>query len=415
MTKKGHEYIISAVLGLYIIAAVAFECTANTAKISTIGIFLVFGIGLIYIVLSGQFQINLHCICLLLLLVYVYFMSMFNHNDRADTTAYYCLTCTVLCLLSYNLFIYTDRERITTVCILSFFLGALVLAIRVIDSHGGINAMLEFSSSGIKERRIGGELLNENTFGLYMATAFFSCLVLFEKLKKKRQLLSITPLLFSPFFVVMLLLSASKKAVLFLIIGIAIMGYFSFRKYQGSKKLLVLLIVLVGAVILYYMIMFMPVFRSVSLRFTDMFNHVSDNSMGSESDRNRDFMMAQGLQAFLDSPIFGNGTSYSYVLFNAYAHNNFVEILMNYGIVGFSLYYFPYLILLPRLVSLSRDGDLYSVFFLIFVAMQVGLGIAWVTYYERMTQLLTILAVGYSEMMTKKESTVLNVCKYIKR
>ena len=414
MTKRGHEFIVSLVLALYIIAAVAFECTANTARISTIGIYLVFVIGSIYLIFTGQFHINEHCICMLLLLVYIYIMSLFNRNALSDTVAYYYFTCTVLCLISYNLYISIDREKISTVCLLAFILGSLILAIRIIFSYGGFSAMIEFASSGVHERRVGGEFLNENTFGLYMVNAFFCCLVLFGRLKTKWYLLSISLLLISPLFVVMLLLSASKKAILYLLFGFVILILFFFHKYQGGRKVFILLTTIAGIAFIYYIIMNMPAFRSVRLRFIDLFNFLEDNSAGSTADIGRANMISTGLSVFLDSPIFGNGTAFSFTLFGTYSHNNFVELLMNYGIIGFSIYYFRYIILFPRLVTLSRDGDIYAVWFLIFVLMQIVLGIAWVNYYERITQLLTIIAVGYSETMSQESISVKNTCKYLK-
>ena len=414
MAGRKHDFIVSLVLGLYIVAAVAFECTANTARISTIGIYLVFLTGLIHLLVTKQFQINEHCICLLLVLAYVYIMTIFNHNSLSNTVAYYCLTCTVLCLLSYNVYICADCERITVVCLLAFILGALILAVRVVSSYGGIEEMIKFASSGDKERRVGGELLNENTFGLYMANAFFGCLVLFGRLKSRRRWVSILLLLISPIFTIMLLLSVSKKAILFLIFGSIILIVYLFRSYKGAYRIHALIAIFVGVAVILYMIMNVPAFHSVSLRFSDMFSHLADSSSGSSSDQNRDYMISRGLSAFLESPVFGNGTAYSYKLFGAYAHNNFVDILMNYGLIGFLLYYFPYIILFPRLVSLTRNGNLFALYFLIFVSMQVFLGIAWVNYYERITQLFTIFAVGYSEMALEKEISILHKCKYLR-
>lgn len=414
MTERGHELIVSIILALYITAAVAFECTAETARISTIGIYLVFLTGLIYLVLTRQFQINVHCLCLIMMLAYIYIMTMINNNFMSSTVAYYYLTCAALCVISYNLYICTYRERITKICLMAFILGALILGIRIVNSYGGFTAMFEYTSSGIHERRIGGDFLNENTFGTYMANAFFCCLVMFGKLKSQRPVFAIALLLISPFFIVMCLLSVSKKAILYIIFGFAILLLFLLRNYHGGRKIIALYISVLAIAVIYYLIMYIPAFRSVSLRFSSLFDHLSDSSLGSSSDRDRDKMISIGLSAFINSPIFGNGTAYSSTLFGVYAHNNFVELLMNYGIIGFSIYYFPYVILLPRLVSLTRSGDALALYFLIFVAMQIILGIAWVSYYERITQLFTIFAVAYSEKMTAGENEILHTSKYLK-
>lgn len=413
MAENRYESIASIVLAVYIVAAIAFECTANTARISTIGIYLVFVTGLVLFIKTGQIQINEHCVCLIILLAYIYCMTAINHNSLSNTIAYYYLTCTVLCLIGYNLFIHSDREQATVIYCTAIILGAMILAARIIISYGGVTAMAKFASDGIDERRIGGNIINENTLGLYMGNAIFCCIVLLRKLKAKRPLISLCLLFLSAFFAAMLLLSASKKAVLFLILGITIMFFFYLHGTDGNRKLSVMLISLFVIAAILYVIMHVSIFRSVSIRFRSLFDFFSDNSSGSISDQNRSYMISSGLSAFLDSPIFGNGAAYSYTLYGTYSHNNFVELLMNYGIIGFSVYYFPYIKLIPRLTSLMRKGDFLALYFLIFVAAQVILGIGWVNYYERVTQLITIIAGGYVEKYEEEIGINEKKSKYI--
>lgn len=71
-----------------------------------------------------------------------------------------------------------------------------------------------------------------------------------------------------------------------------------------------------------------------------------------ESDANRILLLKSGFFYGMDSPILGNGYySFSQLLlkeygFATYSHNNFIEIFVGGGIIGFTLYYSLYYIVL---------------------------------------------------------------------
>ena len=404
MNDRASKKIYASVLTLYIVAAIAFECTANTARISTIGIYLVFAVGIFSFFKNQSICYNSYIIFSVIFLLYIFIMSFVNRNSMSDTLVYFCLTCIILCVVGYNIYISIGKEKATMICLLAFVIGSIILAIRIIIAYGGIAAMLEFSSQGVHERRIGGALINENTLGLYMANAFFCCVVMSIKIKTKKPVFSFGFILLSICFVVMLLLTASKKAILFLIVGIVLLVISSLHNQNWQKKILILFSAIIGLILLYIIINQIPFFRTIILRINTLFHALSGEGETSESDKNRMSMMAQGLSAFLDSPVFGNGTAYSYSLFNTYSHNNFIELLMNYGVIGFSLYYIPCIFLIKRLIILSRKRDLFALYYLMFVALQVFLGIGWVNYYERIIQLFTILAAGYCDMSCQNET-----------
>ena len=416
MTDTMYKRLVPGILILYIVAAIAFECTENTARISTMAIYLVFAMGLVHFIITKQFFCNIHCASLLLLLAHIFIMSFVNTNNMSLTIVYYYLTCTVLCVFGYNLFMYTDREKTISLFILAFILGTIILDIRVIQSYGGISGIFEFSSSGIHERRVGGDIINENTLGLYNANSFFCCLIMYTKGKKTRPVLSRVLLLISVVFVVMLLLTASKKAFVFLVVGFTLFAMFIYRKSSSKKKIAMILITALGVFALYYVLTQVPYFRSVKLRFEELFKTVStDNEFVSETDQTRINMINEGLAAFYDSPIFGKGTGYSYTIFhNSYSHNNMVELLMNYGIIGFTIYYLPYVYILFKLIKLMRQDNMYAIYFFIFVLFHLALGVGWVNYYERVIQLFTVFAVGYIENYNKAEIRKPNRCAYIK-
>lgn len=146
---------------------------------------------------------------------------------------------------------------------------------------------------------------------------------------------------------------------------------------------------------IYVAITTLPMFATINDRFELLFDGFFADNVSYKTDEMRKLMISRGLEAFVEKPLFGHGTGYSYVLFGTYSHNNLVELLMNYGLVGFCLYYGLYLVLIVKLLKQAMKNDIYAVFFFVYVCVQVALGVGWVNYYERPVQIMTALAAGY--------------------
>lgn len=58
----------------------------------------------------------------------------------------------------------------------------------------------------------------------------------------------------------------------------------------------------------------------------------------------RQFLIQAGFQMWTESPLWGHGNEAFRVSFGKYSHNNYIELLANYGLIGFTLFYLPMLI-----------------------------------------------------------------------
>ena len=77
----------------------------------------------------------------------------------------------------------------------------------------------------------------------------------------------------------------------------------------------------------------------------------------STTDLSRINMIKTSIEQFSNAPLLGNGIAHSKVLFDTYSHNNYVEILMNTGIIGFFIYYSVYLISIYKAYKLSKNEE----------------------------------------------------------
>jgi O-antigen ligase len=188
---------------------------------------------------------------------------------------------------------------------------------------------------------------NPNVVGVEAAFAAILSLYLMEKSNRKL----IYVVLFFVFLIVVVF-SGSRKALLGLILGLFIIVFLRsnisiFRKIFG-------LIFLILFIYVFYLIMtsFEPIYDVMGRRLETLFNVF----LGTESSV-RTSMIDIGLSLFGEKPWIGHGQSqYSYISgFQTYSHNNYIEFLVNFGIIGFCLYYSVYVISFYRLIKIAKS------------------------------------------------------------
>ena len=199
----------------------------------------------------------------------------------------------------------------------------------------GVYGVSGFLEALQEEERIGTEFTNANTYGKAFSYAVVAGLYL--ALYKKKWLCLAGSLLFL-FFA---LSSGSKKAILIILIGSALLFFFRF----GLKKPVQLILWSAIILLTLYFVIRLPIFSVAYERFT-----VFLSGEKNVTDRLRADMIAKGLAMFREKPVVGWGmTAFAEVSgFASYAHNNFVELLANYGVVGFGLFYSLYLYILAK-------------------------------------------------------------------
>ena len=83
------------------------------------------------------------------------------------------------------------------------------------------------------------------------------------------------------------------------------------------------------------------IYNQVGVRLEGLFDAFSNNGNGEASALIRKEMIITGFNGWKSSPLWGFGIN-SFVLktsFGAYSHNNYIELLFDLGLIGFSIYY----------------------------------------------------------------------------
>lgn len=145
---------------------------------------------------------------------------------------------------------------------------------------------------------------------------------------------------------VLLYFTASRKALLIAVFGIALYYYFK----HPNKRFRNLLIIIFGIYTAFQLVMNIPeLYEAIGWRIEGMLSLMTGQGVADSSALLRAQYIKVGLDAFKESPIVGYGIdNYRYINLRetghlTYSHNNFVDILVGVGGLGFLVYYSYYI------------------------------------------------------------------------
>lgn len=247
--------------------------------------------------------------------------------------------------------------------------------------------------------RLASEEQNANSIGMMSAygAVFSIYFFMYEEEEKKYRLLY--AMAFSITFVFSIL-TGSRKALLMLFVG-CIMVIFH-KNAQGDNAIrtffkMIIAFIIVGCI--FYWFMVSDFFTIVRSRTEMLISGLSGDAKLDHSASHRLKMIENGWKVFWMAPLLGNGICSSYTYFLTYSHNNYVEILMNNGIVGLIIFYKPIVMNTLTLFRLKREirEPLYIVALFVFLWILIG-GYGYVFYSNKID--MSILAIFISWVKT---------------
>ena len=276
-------------------------------------------------------------------------------------------------------------SAIVETCMIAFMYDFLIIGPRTY--LGNIIA-------GLRLREVASQTNVMGVFGsIAFNVIFYDSLV---KKKKKNLFLLIVPFL-------MVIASQSKKAILCVIAGVfLILGL----RYREKKILGVFLLSFTAALIL--LSTKMPIFSAILSRFSNAISTYSSNAsiVYDWSTHNRMMLINEAVSVFRQHPIVGCGTDCFQFLssFQAYSHNNYVELLANNGIIGAVAYYWIYIyIIIKSLRRIIRYHDDSSILILTITVVTLLLDYGEVSYYNKMTYIYISWSLIYLKKRDKEE------------
>ena len=276
----------------------------------------------------------------------------------------------------------------------AIYAAGFVLLLYTIFRYG-ITGFFAQMRAGI---RMGGEIGNENEFGMAFSEALIIAYYYFLRNHKRIHLASIAV------FVVFALSSGSKKAILMSAVGVIGLSalHYGFRRIW--KTLLALLAVALAGFILLQL----PLFSVIRNRLTSYFS--GDLNI---SDMHRMAFIETGLRMIAERPLFGYGLSNfaSISGIGTYSHNNFIEVAVSTGCVGFVIYYGSFAFAAWKLFKgFIHRKDMKTVVLLVFIIINFVFGYGMVQFYSKGPWMFLAVMLAVSDGYRTKGRVKKDVC-----
>ncbi len=238
--------------------------------------------------------------------------------------------------------------------------------------------------------RITVEGFNVNTLGILLIFSGLCCWYLYLTGKEKIWLALLFP------YICFSLLTGSKKVLVML--GTVVLLYIIWmnkRTLKGFLTVLFLMIVVIAGIYAIFNIPFL--YNVIGKRMGEFLQGLIRKERYNASDLMRENMIKRALELFLQHPVRGIGVANFERMnrYKVYSHCNYTEILCNYGLIGFILYYSrnAYYIFLYLRMEKERRKDELSRLAIAIMGIYLLIDFAMVSYYSLFHQ--TILGLIY--------------------
>lgn len=288
-------------------------------------------------------------------------------------------------LLSFATIAYVKKNRSINVILFVIYIVSLIM-LGYLLTH--IEEFLIGERLGVSLNEEGDDRVwNSNSIGVGLCFALFAGFILFV-LQKKKPLIRAFYYITAFIMIVGVLLTGSRKSLLIMLMP------FVYFIYKREKKHFLFFVLLASLIMFLFYEIIMNVeffYETIGVRMEDMMAILSNDTTGDE-DTSRIQLINLGIDNFFDNPILGVGANNFRVLSetiypgrNFYAHNNYIELLVDVGIIGFLVYYSAYYYLF---LNLKDSQDPLSLWAKLFLYILLFLGFVEVLYYEPLEQLI---------------------------
>jgi O-antigen ligase len=250
------------------------------------------------------------------------------------TSAVYAMLVGVI--LSFCIISVIDTPDRLDKCVWGFIIGCDLMGILIIAT-----GQLPDIEEG---ERLGEEITgNANSFSVLLMLA---CALAFWKvLCSKNVIVKLICIVSAIFQMVLMAYSGGRKTIIAVLICLV---WFALSKDTHKKFRMIKNVLIAAAAIAVFVLAITNIpflYQLIGERFEGLFDLMSGGESNISGDAMREKMIEIGLDRWMESPIWGYGVD-TFKYYNKtvtghfyYAHNNYVEILYDLGIIGFVVYY----------------------------------------------------------------------------
>ncbi len=389
--------LVNLALMIYVFSIIVFNEGTTVLKVVR-----VFFAGIMIIHLAKNKKIYLNQFGSWMIVFWMLCITSLKWTINVQNTKNMILTLTynLICNFFVLNLLCEDKNRIVLV-IKTIIYSSIILFGRIAITQG-----IFVYANGIRGGKNGLE--SANTVGTIAAVAIILGIYCLKDKKCKYPTIYYISIIAN---ILIVILSASRKAILYALIPILI--YYIANSKNVVKVLKNIILTVSIAIIAYLAIMKIPViYNIVGVRFETMINGLIGKGETDASTALRMKMIEWGLEWFEERPELGYGIdSYrallgkkgtSFGATGAYAHNNYIELLVDVGIVGVIVYYYIYVYIIKESIENIKKQKMLSIYMMGILIACIINEYGQVVYYSKFYQLL--LVVVYIAIKTEKGS-----------
>ena len=324
------------------------------------------------------FRLDAYVFLNFIFIVYVFLTAIWAKSPDSTITMTRTLIRTFLC--AYIVYLYFVEEEDVSRLLRILMWAGYIVAIYSLMFYGVDKLLKAGTDSSL---RTENEFANVNSIAICCA---LSVMIQANEVFEKRNRWTCVFLIPA---IIVIGATQSKKALIFLIIGVFSAFIVKNQNESSIKKVFKTILGCVVAFVLIYYLLQLDIFSGIKERMETMFNSFSGKGKVDRSTLEREQLIEAGWKEFIEHPIGGIGISNSYFITlqylgkKTYLHNNFVELLSCGGIFAFVFYYAIYAYLFYNLWKYRKADKKQAMFFAIWLLIMLALDYGNVSYYSK--------------------------------
>ena len=280
-------------------------------------------------------------------------LGIFSIGWAKNTTQITTILVTLIRVLLMSYFFY---KRIHSDKDIEIVFNIYIFCTIFLDCFVGNKMLNLYSFPGILTVRFGDNFaFNSNTIAVGNVIAI---IILIHKIVEKKRVT--INLLIITFFALITFLTGSKKGIIGLLFAIILYLYYKGANYKKRIQRLIIAILLL--LVAFQLILAVPfLYDTIGYRFEEMLSFLEKASMVDTSTASRLGLAKYAFELWTEHPLLGVGLN-NFSVYQTiggagyYAHNNYLELLADLGVIGFALYY--YIPLKLALTKINKKDDL---------------------------------------------------------
>ena len=352
MILKRDHFILFGIM-FYIFAASTFFDGSTAIQISRL---VLVGIFAVVVIIDKSLKLNTYSIWLILFAAYSLFSCVYASNTTIAISGATTTIINAVTILSFVGLCFEVRDHnIKLILMKCLAIFPLILGIYIFGKHG----IFCFVNT---RYLVDEHYFNSNVLGLHSAIGFILAFWLLtqKKCEKNHRFFYIIVAVLNISFVA---LTASRKAII--IVALSFMLYYLFQSKSPVKFIGKVILIVAGVVLLWLALTKIPFLYDLGgNRLEQMINGFMSEDQADGSTSFRMSLIEWGFDWFKQKPFFGYGADNFRVLVGrmntwagvggTYAHNNFIELLVDLGLAGFVIYYSMYVNILHKFIKSFR-------------------------------------------------------------